>query len=167
MFVAVVAVVALIGIAVLGIWLGKREYATNARRFDARNALSVPGARDRALVLLANPELFEVDAARAEAADSLENMAPHLKEVLGKYSVVRCKVAQGACLDRAMLAQPRGRDYLLLGHGLEASDMEHELWVRPGDETIYVVFDGEQPSRHPGGAYSTVYHWIVAAAEGD
>ncbi len=51
--------------------------------------------------------------------------------------------------------------FVAIGRGMEATDVEFEIAVRPGREEVFELYPGEEPDPVYG-TYSTIYHWVLA-----
>jgi len=160
-----IAVAAAIGMFVF--WLlraGRMEYANRAAQLKAVNSIPSGDAKARAMSLLQNPQEFFVCASGQPDPGQVEKLASGLREVFEQFESIEPLPRGRQRLDRRLIGQPPKRpDFVLVGRGMEGSDVEFDLGVLDGDEAIYVLYAAEPPDLSFG-VYTSVYHWIIAAA---
>ena len=162
----IVAVVIIAVIGALVAWMlarGRAEYRVIAAQLKSINVIPTDEARRRAMELLRDPERFSLRVASTSGGDSLRQLAPTLKVLLEQYEAIETVPGAKQRLDRGLIGQAARRPgFIVVGRGMEGSDVEFELGSRVGDEAIYVLYATEPPDPNFG-RYNSVYHWIIAA----
>jgi len=149
-------------------WLirkGRAETEQRARPLRQIASLSLPEAERRALEALSAAELFRCLPADAKDSPDLGGLADGIKRLFGRYRRVQTARGPALRLDRECLALSSARSgFILIGKGMEATDVEFDLAVRPGAEAVYELYPNGEPPDPTLGTYASVYHWILAAA---
>lgn len=122
------------------------------------SALSLQAAKDKADMLLTDPQKFRCIKDVDDSGVLLECLAPQLKAFFSLYQSVESVLGE-ACLSRAGI-KPVEYDRELLQIGTDMADTA--IVVRPLQESIYII-DGterskEEISEHQ---YPSIYHWIL------
>jgi hypothetical protein len=159
----------IVGAGIGGFWLlirwGRAEYRLEASRHERIAALSIGDAALKVRTLLGDSALFRATAAPPENTIELEQLAPELRTLLHQYQSIELLKGDGATLQRSVVGPAEyGSGYVRIGYVAEATDAQEEVAVRPGAETVYVLYPGEAPDPVYG-TYKSVYHWLLAAAE--
>ena len=165
----VVFAAAMFGLGWFGIrWLTRRgtaEYRREAEKLDKIASDSISEAALKALPLLSDTALFRsVESSSAENG-ALHALAPELKKVLQRYETVESNAGSHSAISRSAIASSElNPGYLRIGSVAPGTDVEGEIVVRPGEETIYELYPNEllDPTF---GTYRSIYHWILATAE--
>lgn len=164
-----VLIALLIGTAIYLIvrWLiskGRSENAQGASGLQKANSIPMDDAKSRGLELLRDRSLFDCTITQKNGVPLPESLPSGILDLLHRFDKIEALSAGNPRIDRALVGQEaRQRPYILVGRGMEGSDVEFDLGVLPGDEKLYEIYSNEAPDpRH--GIYSTVYHWIVATA---
>jgi hypothetical protein len=144
---------------------GRADYRRHASRLERIAALSLPEATVEARALLADPELFRLSAVPPGNATDLDQLAPELRGLFQQYDSIEILKGAGALLQRSVIGPAEhGKGFTRIGKVAEATDVEGEVAVKPGAETVYVLHPGEPPDP-VFGMHRSVYHWLIAAAE--
>lgn len=149
-------------------WMTRRaftEYGRAAQRLERISSLSIADAESRALSLLQDPTVFE--CVEAETADEtlVGDLAPELRKVLQHYATIGSTTGARAQLERSSIGDSKLKPgFVRIGSVAAQTDIEGELAVRRGEETIYEVYPNEAIDPNFG-VYRSVYHWILAMAE--
>jgi hypothetical protein len=156
-------------IAVIGIlgWLafkGRTEYVRERQQLDELFSLPVKSAMERAQHLLQDCDFFICVPLYFLKGETATTDGMTTKDFFNQYAQVRCVHAPWVLLNRdPLIVSGQRLEPILIGRGMEGTDLEFELFVRPNDETIY-----EKPlnidNRKSELIYPTIWHWVLAAA---
>ena len=157
------------GAGLLGVrWLTRRgaaELRREAEKLERIASEPINDAALKALALLSDGALLRSIESSYRGDDSLELLAPELRRILLRYETIEVNTGSHATVTRTAIApsalQP---GFLRIGSVAAGTDVEGEIVVRSGDETIYELYPNEPPDP-TFGTYRSIYHWILAMAE--
>jgi hypothetical protein len=157
------------GVGWLGVrWLTRRgaaEYRRDAEKLERIASDSISEAALKALPLLADAALFRSVESSLADNGALQALAPELRKVLQRYELVESNAGSHASISRSAIGlSDLNPGYLRIGSVAPGTDVEGEIVVRPGEETIYELYPNEPPDP-TFGTYRSIYHWILATAE--
>lgn len=162
-------IVPLIAATIWGLvaWLikkGRSEYKAVAETLGAISALSIPEAERRALTQLADTRVFRCIEALAPPSAALEPLASGLKRLFSRYERIETILGPATILDGSLVAPSHGHPgFLVVGVGMEGSDVQFQIGTQAGEEAVYELHIGEPPDPTYG-TYRSVYHWLVAVS---
>jgi len=161
--------VLMFGVGWFGVrWLTRRgaeEYCREAEKLEKIASQSISEAAEKALPLLADAVLFRSVESSSGDDDSLQALAPELRKVFRRYEIVESNVGSQASVSRSAIgASALKSGFLRIGSVETGTDVQGEIAVRPGEETIYELYSDEAPDP-TFGTYRSIYHWILATAE--
>jgi hypothetical protein len=160
---------AMFGVGWFGVrWLTRRgaaEYRREAEKLERIASVSTSEAAFQALPLLSDAALFRSVESPSLDDRALQALAPELRKVLQRYETVESTAGSHASISRAAIA-PSELDpgYLRIGSVAPGTDLQGEIGVHPGEETIYELYPNELPDP-TFGTYRSIYHWILATTE--
>lgn len=148
-------------------WLtskAKREYEASAKRLDELKTIPVREAMSRADALLERGELFRSVRSPAEPSSLPEALPPLLRAFFSRYESVETTSGQLTSVARADLRASEAKEgFVTIGKGMQATDVEFEIAIRPGREEIVELYSDEEADPKFG-TYPTMFHWILAVA---
>ena len=163
----VVALAGLIGWLVVR-WLtarGSAEYRQRAQKLTQISSLSLQEAAARPISLLSDGQFLRYVESPIAESGSLEALAPELRKLLGRYDSIELVKEPHASITRSSLGPSLHKPgFLRIGSVAPDTDVEAELGVRPGEETIYELYADEAPDP-TFGTYKSIHHWLLAMAE--
>jgi hypothetical protein len=149
-------------------WLmarGRAEYRQQAEKLERISSLSLHDAAAHAMSLLSHGQFVRYLESPIADSGSLKALAPELRKLLGRYNRIELVQEPHASITRSSLGPSANKPgFLRIGYMSPATDVEAELGVRPGEETIYVLYADEAPDP-TFGSYRSIHHWLLAMAE--
>jgi hypothetical protein len=162
--IAIVIVAVILGLVAWFIRQGGAEYRAEADALNAISEISVAEAEQRALRLLKDENLFRCVDSRSLQRDGLEPLANGLQQLFRRFDSIESVSGPRARLDRQLIDQSMLHpDFTRIGRGMEGSDVEFEIGVLAGKETVYELHP-EEPPDPVFGTHKTVFHWVLATA---
>lgn len=162
--VLVVAVAVLVPIILL-IRKGRVERAGLATKLEAIEAMPLELAKRESSVLLGDPTRFRCVVAQIDGSRAANSLPPLLTEFFESFDSVLSLSGERARIDRSLVSSHAKPGFVVVGRGMEGTDTEYELGIRDAEDRIYVLYPNE-PVDPKFGSYSSIYHWVVAAARG-
>jgi hypothetical protein len=152
------------GIALL-IYQGRSEYSKKSTALATINSIPLELAQKQALSLLQDASVFRYVKARDQDEKALASLPDTLRRFLSQYERAESCSAAGAYVDRNIIGpSKRQPQYILIGHGMEGTDLEYELCVLRSDDRIFELAGADAPD--PAfGTYATIFHWVIAVAK--
>lgn len=142
---------------------GRHEYDLIKDELRTINAMPLDRAKSSALVLLKDANLFSV--VEVQGSKPVQAQLPQtILDLSEKYSTLSTSRHPYVIINFDEIDfSDRGKNLLVIGRGMEESDVEYELCVAPNNDEVYEVpKDGNIDLNF--GRYSTIYHWILAVA---
>jgi hypothetical protein len=140
---------------------GRREYDSIKSELRKINEIPLDMAMAEALALLDRGEPFVVvKNTNSNQKDFL--LPPAIVELANKFSTITMIKPPFVNIDFNEIKHSNwNKDFLVIGKGMESSDVEYELCVLPeGNEVYEIAQDGQIDVDF--GRYASVYHWVVA-----
>jgi hypothetical protein len=143
------------------------EFRRRAETLAQIESLPLEEAASRAESLLAAPQFFRCIESPTTGDGALDALPPHIKTLLRRYESVELLRGPRAVINRSSIGPSASRSgFLRIGTLSPATDVQGELGVRPGEETVYELYANEAPDPTLG-TYPSINHWIVAMAEAE
>jgi hypothetical protein len=144
---------------------GTAEYRREAELLATISALPTPDAASQAMKLLSQGGPFRCVESPAHDPAQLELLAPEQRAVLGRFESVALVGGSAASVGRSFLGSSAIKPgFIRIGLVAPSTDVEGEISVRAGEETIFELYAGEEPDA-VFGTYRSIYHWVLATAE--
>lgn len=143
---------------------GLSEYDVLRDQLRSINEIPMSDAKLAAYELIKKSELFLTETGNCYDLNSF-SVSPGINELASKYSRISVNNSPFVSIDFSALRYSKwNKDFLVIGKGMEYSDVEYEVCVRKNDETIYeVASDGTTDDVF--GKYTSIYHWMIAVSK--
>lgn len=162
--IAVSIALAIICAVILFVRIGAREYDAQALQLQELNAQGISVAKERALRLLDDKEVFVTARTNSKSNPLTEELSAEIQEVFSRYGCVRAVSGPASFIDPKIVKRSTMTPSLfIIGRGMEGSDTEFDLCTDPNSGSVHECYEGEDIDvKH--GSYASIYHWIIATA---
>lgn len=128
------------------------------RRKSEIRALPVTEAKQRALALINDPFTFVTVNATQASADESEDLAPELRELLGRYELIQKLGSEAHVTGQGIGPVPSLPPFLQIGTDFDAT----LVLVKPHEEGVYITDGSDTAEELDEPDYPTIYHWLIA-----
>lgn len=144
---------------------GRKEYERTSKRLVLINKMPISDAIIGAKKLLRNSKKFQCIEDSEGQSSVPDFFSESVKHFLCRYSHVKNSFEPNIYIGRDRIKESeRHPGYWVIGVGEEGTDVEFEISVMKGNETVYELHRGEPPDLI-NGTYSSIYHWIISINE--
>jgi hypothetical protein len=146
-------------------WLtakARREYAASAAQLRQIRAMPVEEAASHITAGLEAGEMLRCVGSAVSPSSLPEVLPPLLRDFFSRYQRVETTSGQLTAVDRTLIRASETRPgFFAIGRGMEATDVEYEIAIRPGREEILAFYPGEEPDP-TFGRQPTIFHFLLA-----